>query len=278
MIFTKMQGCGNDYIYVDGAAEKIGNRPALSQKLSDRHFGIGSDGIIFIDPCDEADFEMHMFNADGSEAQMCGNGIRCVGKFVYDKGMTDKDTVRIKTGAGIKELKLNISGGKVKTVTVDMGTPIFDPELIPVRLPGEKIVSEPVVIGGTEYRITCVSMGNPHCIVFVDDVDYLEIEKTGPLFETNEIFPERVNTEFVRVTDRNHIEMRVWERGSGETLACGTGACASVAACVLNDLTDRKTAVKLTGGILEIEYAEDGHIYMTGPAETVYEGEIDLQK
>ncbi|MBR5376872.1 MAG: diaminopimelate epimerase [Lachnospiraceae bacterium] len=277
MFFTKMQGCGNDYIYVDGAKEKTGNRSELAVKLSDRHFGIGSDGIIFIDPCDEADFEMHMFNADGSEAQMCGNGIRCVGKFVYDEGMIKKDTVSIKTGAGIKELELFAQNGEVRSVRVDMGVPVFEPEQIPTTLSGDRIISYPVVIGGDEYRITCLSMGNPHCVVFVDDVEYVEIETTGPLFESNEIFPERINTEFVRVVDRNNIEMRVWERGSGETLACGTGACASAVACVLNDLTDRKTAVKLTGGTLDIEYAQDGHVYMTGPAVTVYEGEICLK-
>ncbi len=277
MYFTKMQGCGNDYIYVDGAKEKVENRSALSVKLSDRHFGIGSDGIIFIDPCEGADFEMQMFNADGSEAEMCGNGIRCVGKFVYDKGMIKKDTVSIKTKAGIKVLKLFIENDKVKSVRVDMGVPILEPEKIPVMISGDRVVSSPIQIEDKEYRITCVSMGNPHCVVFTDDVDYLEIERIGPLFENNGIFPERINTEFVNVRDRKNIEMRVWERGSGETLACGTGACASVVACVLNDLTDRKTAVKLTGGILDIEYAEDGHVYMTGPAETVYEGEICLR-
>ncbi|MCR5650113.1 MAG: diaminopimelate epimerase [Lachnospiraceae bacterium] len=277
MFFTKMQGCGNDYIYVDGAKEKTENRPELSVRLSDRHFGIGSDGIIFIDPCDDADFEMHMYNADGSEAQMCGNGIRCVAKFVYDKGLTKKDTVSIKTGAGIKVLKLFVKDGKVFSVRVDMGIPITDPKLIPVDLSGDSIVSRPVMIGDKEYDITCVSMGNPHCVVFTDDVRSIDIEKTGPLFENNVIFPERINTEFVHITDRNNIEMRVWERGSGETLACGTGACASVVACVINDLTDRKATVKLTGGTLDIEYAQDGHVYMTGPAVTVYEGEICLK-
>ncbi len=277
MYFTKMHGCGNDYIYVDGSKEKIDDKGELAKKISDRHFGIGSDGVIFINPSSDADFEMQMFNADGSEGEMCGNGIRCVGKYVFDKGLTKSDTVSISTKAGIKTLKLKIRDDKVYAVRVDMGEPAFAPEKIPARFTGDKIVSEPVEIDGKSYKITCVSMGNPHCVVFTDDVDGLDLIKLGPLFENNPLFPERINTEFIRIRDRGRVDMRVWERGSGETLACGTGACASVAAGVLNDLTDRKVTVKLIGGTLEIEYAEDGHIYMTGPATTVYEGEICLR-
>ncbi len=277
MHFTKMHGCGNDYIYVDGAREKIDDKGKLAVRLSERHFGIGSDGVIFINPSDDADFEMQMFNADGSEGEMCGNGIRCVGKYVYDKGMIKSDTVRISTKAGIKTLKLKTEGGRVSAVTVDMGIPALEPARIPASFPGERVVSKPLTVGGEEYRITCVSMGNPHCVVFTGDVKELPLEDIGPLFENNPVFPERINTEFVHVRDRNNIDMRVWERGSAETLACGTGACASVVAGVLNDLTDRKVTVKLIGGILDVEYAGDGHVYMTGPAETVYEGEICLK-
>ncbi len=277
MYFTKMHGCGNDYIYVDGSKEKTEDKGELAKKISDRHFGIGSDGVIFINPSSDADFEMQMFNADGSEGEMCGNGIRCVGKYVYDKGLIKSDTVSISTKAGIKTLKLKIKDDKVYAVRVDMGRPAFEPEKIPARFEGERIVSKPLEIGGKTYNITCVSMGNPHCVVFTEDVEKLDLVKLGPLFENNPLFPERINTEFIRIRDRSRIDMRVWERGSGETLACGTGACASVAAGVLNDLTDRKVTVKLLGGTLEIEYAEDGHIYMTGPATTVYEGEICLR-
>ncbi|MBO6111913.1 MAG: diaminopimelate epimerase [Lachnospiraceae bacterium] len=275
MHFTKMHGCGNDYVYVDGAKEKVKDKSLLAKQISDRHFGIGSDGVIFINPSDEADFEMEMYNADGSQGEMCGNGIRCVGKYVYDHGMIKSDTVRISTKAGIKTLKLKIEGDKAVEVTVDMGIPVFEPENIPVKLDGDRIISRPVAIGGSEYKITCISMGNPHCIVFVDDVNGIDIEKTGPLFENDPIFPRKVNTEFICVKDRTHIDMRVWERGSGETLACGTGACAAAVACCLNGLTDRRIAVKLLGGILDIEYDEkDDHVYMTGPAVTVFEGDI----
>ncbi len=275
MRFTKMQGCGNDYIYVDGGKEKVEDKAALAVRLSDRHFGIGSDGLIFINPSDEGDFEMQMFNADGSEAEMCGNGIRCVAKYIYDKGLKRAERLRIKTGAGIKEVELKIKDQEVESVTVDMGIPILEKEKIPVLSKEESTVGMKIDVNGTLRTVTCVSMGNPHCVVFVDDVNAIDIEKEGPFFENNAAFPKKINTEFVHVRDEKNIDMRVWERGSGETLACGTGACASVVACVLNGLTQRKIAVKLLGGTLDIEYAEkDGHIYMTGHAVTVFEGEI----
>ncbi len=276
MRFTKMHGCGNDYVYVNGFLEKVGNKAELARRVSDRHKGIGSDGVIFINPSEEAEFEMEMYNADGSEGKMCGNGIRCVGKYVYDHGMTDHTTVKVSTKAGIKTLELSVKDGKVNSVTVDMGSPLLTPADIPVTLPGERIVDHPYPFGGKEYRITCVSMGNPHCIVFTDDVDGLNLPELGPIFETDPIFPDRVNTEFIHVTDPKRMEMRVWERGSGETEACGTGACAAAVAGYLNGLTERKVTVKLLGGELEIEYREDdGRIYMTGEAVTVYEGSID---
>lgn len=275
MHFTKMQGCGNDYIYVDGTKEKVSDKPALSRRLSNRNFGVGSDGIIFINPSDTADFEMQMFNADGSESEMCGNGIRCVAKFIYDKGLMRSETLRISTGAGIKEIKLKLENGEVTGATVDMGKPVLKCADIPVISDRDDPVGMFIDVAGTKREVTCVSMGNPHCVVFVDDTSAVDIEKEGPLFENNAAFPKRINTEFVHVVDRSHIDMRVWERGSGETLACGTGASASAVACVLNGLTDRKIAVKLLGGTLDIEYTEsDGHVYMTGPAVTVYEGEI----
>ncbi len=275
MHFTKMEGCGNDYIYIDGTKESVSDKAGLSRRLSDRHFGIGSDGIIFINPSDTADFEMQMFNADGTEAEMCGNGIRCVAKFIYDKGLKRSETLRIQTKAGIKEIRLVIRDGVVTGATVDMGVPILKCSEIPVIAPGDDPVGIEIETGGKKQKVTCVSMGNPHCVVFVEDTAAIDIEKEGPLFENNTAFPKRINTEFVHVKDRGHIDMRVWERGSGETLACGTGACASAVACVLNGLTQRKIAVKLLGGILDIEYAEkDGHVYMTGPANTVFEGDV----
>lgn len=277
MKFTKMQGCGNDYIYVNCFEEKVENPPEAAIKVSDRHFGIGSDGLILICPSEAADFKMRMFNADGSEGKMCGNGIRCVAKYVYDFGLTDKTTVDIETLSGIKTLQLNVENGKVKTVQVDMGQPILTPSEIPVKFAGEKMVHEPVMVNGREYRMTCVSMGNPHAITFVDDVRELDLEKTGPDFEHHEIFPDRVNTEFIHVIDRNTIEMRVWERGSGETLACGTGACASVVACVLNNLTEDEVLVHLLGGDLKIKYdREKNTVFMTGPAQVVCSGEIEI--
>ena len=277
MEFTKMQGCGNDYVYVNGFENKIDNPNKLSEIVSDRHFGIGSDGLIVINPSEKADFKMSMYNADGSEGKMCGNGIRCVAKYVYDNKMTDKTTITVETLSGIKTLELNVKNDKVETVKVNMGTPILLPKDVPVVSDKDKVVDEPIVIDDKEYRITCVSMGNPHAITFIENTDDLEIETIGPKFENNPIFPDRVNTEFVQVLDRNTVKMRVWERGSGETFACGTGACATVVACVLNGLTDDKVTVKLLGGDLFIEYnREENTVYMTGPAKVSFTGKIEV--
>ena len=277
MEFTKMQGCGNDYVYVNGFENKIDNPNKLSEIVSDRHFGIGSDGLIVINPSEKADFKMSMYNADGSEGKMCGNGIRCVAKYVYDNKMTDKTTITVETLSGIKTLELNVKNDKVETVKVNMGTPILLPKDVPVVSDKDKVVDEPIVIDDKEYRITCVSMGNPHAITFIENTDDLEIETIGPKFENNPIFPDRVNTEFIQVLDRNTVKMRVWERGSGETFACGTGACATVVACVLNGLTDDKVTVKLLGGDLFIEYnREENTVYMTGPAKVSFTGKIEV--
>ena len=275
MKFTKMQGLGNDYVYVNCLKEKIADPPELAQKISDRHFGVGSDGLIMINPSDKADFEMEMYNADGSRAEMCGNGIRCVAKYVYDYGLTDKTYISVETLAGIKYLDLTVENGKVSLVKVDMGQPILEPEKIPVASKGSRVVDEPLLVDGKEYRMTCVSMGNPHSVIFVDeDVKNLPLEKIGPSFENHICFPKRVNTEFVRVIDRHTAEMRVWERGSGETLACGTGTCAVAVACVLNGLTEDAITVHLLGGDLYIEWdREKNTVYMTGPAEAVFDGE-----
>lgn len=274
MKFTKMQGLGNDYVYVNCLEEKIADPPALAKKISDRHFGVGSDGLIMINPSDRADFEMEMYNADGSRAEMCGNGIRCVGKYVYDYGLTDKTHISIETLAGIKYLELTVENGKVSLVKVDMGRPVLDPEKIPVRAKGSQAVDEPLLVDGKEYRMTCVSMGNPHAVIFVDqDVKNFPLEEIGPSFENHERFPKRINTEFVRVLDRRTVEMRVWERGSGETLACGTGTCATAVACVLNGLTEDEVTVHLLGGDLYIQWdREKDTVYMTGPAEVVFDG------
>lgn len=275
MKFTKMQGLGNDYVYVNCLKEKIADPPELARKISDRHFGVGSDGLIMINPSDKADFEMEMYNADGSRAEMCGNGIRCVAKYVYDYGLTDKTYISVETLAGIKYLDLTVENGKVSLVKVDMGQPILEPEKIPVAAKGSRVVDEPLLVDGKEYRMTCVSMGNPHAVIFVDeDVKNLPLEKMGPSFENHTCFPKRVNTEFVRVIDRHTAEMRVWERGSGETLACGTGTCAVAVACVLNGLTEDAITVHLLGGDLYIEWdREKNTVYMTGPAEAVFDGE-----
>ncbi len=275
MKFTKMHGCGNDYVYVNIIDEKIENPDKVSQMVSDRHFGIGSDGLILIDKSEIADFRMIMFNADGSEGKMCGNGIRCVAKYVYDKGLTDKTDISIETGSGIKTLKLYIKDGKVDTVKVDMGAPIFNVNDIPVIYQEDKMINADMEVAGSTYALTAVSMGNPHVVTFVDSTEKIDIEKIGPVFENLKIFPDRVNTEFVQIINRNEINMRVWERGSGETLACGTGTCASVAACVVNGFTDNKVTVHLLGGDLNIEYdTQENTIFMTGPATTVFEGEI----
>lgn len=275
MKFTKMQGCGNDYVYVNCFKESVEDGSKAAIKVSNRHFGIGSDGLILIKPSDKADFMMDMYNADGSRSQMCGNGIRCVAKYVYDYGLTDRKNISIETGAGIKYLDLKVEEGRVTEVKVDMGTPIIVPELIPVVSDRERIVAMPITVGGISYEMTCVSMGNPHAIVFVDNTKSIDIEKIGPLFEHHAMFPERTNTEFIHVIDRHTIDMRVWERGSGETLACGTGACASVYACILNGLTEDEVRVRLLGGELKVKYdREKNTIFMTGPAVTVFEGEI----
>ncbi|MCI8985903.1 MAG: diaminopimelate epimerase [Lachnospiraceae bacterium] len=284
--FTKMQGCGNDYIYVNGFTEKIPQeeKPELVRHISDRHFGIGGDGVIFINSSAEADFEMEMYNADGSRAEMCGNGIRCVAKYVYDKGLTDKTEISVISSGQIKYLQLFLKEGRVDTVRVNMGAPELRPERIPVTvaeagmpLEKERIVNAPIIVQGKEYKMTCVSMGNPHAVIFLEDVTNLEIEQIGPYFENHERFPKRINTEFVKVLDKKTVQMRVWERGTGETLACGTGCCATVVACILNGLTDEKVTVKLLGGEIEIEWDREANlVYMTGPAVTVFEGEYDV--
>lgn len=277
MKFTKMQGLGNDYVYVNCFKETIENPPEMAKKVSNRNFGIGSDGLIMINPSDVADFEMEMYNADGSRSEMCGNGIRCVGKYVYDYGLTEKEHISVETLAGIKYLDLTVEDGKVKLVKVDMGSPELVPENIPIVADGNRVIDEPINVNGTEYRMTGVSMGNPHAVVYVEDVKGLDIEKIGPAFENHERFPNRVNTEFVKVLDRNTVEMRVWERGSGETMACGTGACAVAVACILNGFTEDKVTVKLLGGDLQIEWDKEADkIYMTGPAEVSFDGEINL--
>ena len=275
MRFTKMQGLGKDYVYVNCFKEKIDNPPELARRISDRHFGVGSDGLIMINPSDKADFEMEMYNADGSRGEMCGNGIRCVAKYVYDYGLTDKTSISVETLGGIKYLDLTVQDGKVKLVKVNMGRPELAPSKVPVAAEGDRAVDEPITVDGKEYRMTCVSMGNPHAVIFTDrDIRELPLEEIGPKFENHERFPKRVNTEFVRVLDRRTAEMRVWERGSGETLACGTGACAVAVACVLNGLTEDEVTVRLLGGDLQIKWdRENDIVYMTGPAEVVFDGE-----
>ena len=273
MKFTKMQGIGNDYVYVNCLEETVENPGEVARKVSDRHFGIGSDGLILIKPSLEADFEMDMYNSDGSQGAMCGNGIRCVAKYVYDYGLTDKDEISIATKSGIKYVKLQVENGKVKTVRVDMGAPILNAGLIPIVSENPQVINEAITAGGREYRMTGVSMGNPHAVVYIDDVKGLDIEKIGPLFETHPCFPDRVNTEFSRVLDDHTVEMRVWERGAGETLACGTGACAAVVASVLNDLTDEEVIVKLLGGELSVRWDRKvNHVFLEGPAVKVFDG------
>ena len=276
--FTKMQGLGNDYVYMDAIHQKLENESSLAQFVSNRHFGIGSDGLILICKSDVADFKMRMFNSDGSEAEMCGNGIRCVGKFVYDKGLTDKTTVTIETLAGIKTLELNTKEGKVETVKVDMGEPILTPKEIPVISDEEPVKNLMLEAEGRKFKITCVSMGNPHAITEVEDTEKFDVEKYGKVLEVDKAFPNKTNVEFIQIVDKNHVKMRVWERGAGETLACGTGACATAVACYLNGKTDRNVEVELLGGKLYIEWNEENnHIYMTGPAVTVFEGMLDYE-
>lgn len=277
MKFTKMHGCGNDYVYVNCFEETVENPEAAAIKVSKRHFGVGSDGLILICPSEVADFQMKIYNADGSMAEMCGNGIRCVAKYVYDHGMTDKTHITVETGAGIKELDLTVEDGKVSMVRVDMGEPILEAEKIPVISEKEKVINEPILVQGTEWKMTCVSMGNPHAVVFVADTKHLAIKEVGPCFENHKAFPNRTNTEFVQFISSKEINMRVWERGAGETWACGTGTCASVMACILNGYTDDTVLVHLLGGDLLIEYdRETNHIFMTGPATTVFDGEIEV--
>lgn len=277
MKFTKMHGLGNDYVYVNCFEEKIDNPPAVARFVSDRHFGIGSDGLIMINPSKTADFEMEMYNADGSRGEMCGNGIRCVAKYVYDYGLTDKTQISVETLGGIKYLDLTVEDGKVSLVKVDMGKPELEADLIPIISEREQVIDEPIEVDGKEYHMTGVSMGNPHAVIYVDDVKGLDLEKIGPKFENHERFPKRINTEFVHCIDRQTVEMRVWERGSGETLACGTGACAVAVSSILNDLTDTQVTVKLLGGDLQIEWdREKDRVFMTGPATVVFDGVIDI--
>jgi len=273
--FTKMHGLGNDYVYIDAINQKIENESSLAKFVSNRHFGIGSDGLILICKSEIADFKMRMFNSDGSEAEMCGNGIRCVGKFVYDKGLTNKTTVKIETLAGIKTLILNTKDGKVGTARVDMGEPILEAEKIPVISTEKPVKNLELEAENKKFKFTCVSMGNPHAITIVENTKKFDVEKYGKVLEIDKAFPKKANIEFAQIIDRQNINMRVWERGAGETLACGTGACATAVACNLNGLTDRKVNIELLGGTLNIEWNEtDNHVYMTGPAVTVFDGEL----
>lgn len=275
--FTKMHGCGNDYVYVNGFTETIEDPEQAAIFVSDRHKGIGSDGLIMILSSDVADFKMKMYNADGSEGAMCGNGVRCIAKYVYDYGLTDKTTVSLETNAGIKQLYLTVENGKVSMVRVDMGHPILTAKEIPVVAESEQVIDAPIEVGGISYHMTCVSMGNPHAVVFVPETERLPLHEIGPLFEHHKAFPDRVNTEFVQILDRKNVNMRVWERGSGETLACGTGTCATVVACVLNDLTENEITVHLRGGDIIVSYDRNTDVVtMTGPATVVFDGEIEI--
>lgn len=278
MKFTKMHGIGNDYIYVNCFKEKVEDPENVSKLVSDRHFGIGGDGLVLIMPSEKADFRMRMFNLDGSEGKMCGNATRCIGKYVYDNGLTDKTEITLETLSGIKHLTLFPENGKVKTVLVDMGKAVLIPKDIPIAADGENFINQEVNIGGNNVHLTAVSMGNPHAVIFTENIYSLDLEKIGPVFENDKLFPERVNTEFVEVTGRNNLNMRVWERGSGETWACGTGACATGVAACLNDICDRDTeiTVNLRGGKLYITYKSDGTVLMRGSATKVFDGEIDL--
>ena len=278
MKFTKMQGIGNDYVYVNCFKETVKNPSEMAKKVSDRHFGIGGDGLILIKPSDIADCEMEMYNADGSRGAMCGNGIRCVAKYVYDYGVVKKTELRVATGSGVKTLELEVKNGKVQKVTVDMGEPVLDTAKIPVLSDKKQLLNEPIEVAEKEYHMTTVSMGNPHAIVYLEELKNLEIEEIGPKFEYHPCFPDRVNTEFCRVLNDHTVEMRVWERGSGETLACGTGACAVAVASILNGYTKNHVTIRLLGGELEILWDRTtNHIFMTGPAVTVFDGEINFE-
>lgn len=273
--FLKMHGLGNDYIIVDDLTCRIKHPGALSQALSKRHEGVGSDGLILIRPSQACDFQMKMYNADGSEGEMCGNGIRCLGKFVYEQGLTSKTALLIETKAGVRRLDLQVRDGKVAAVQVDMGVPEFAPGKIPVAASGDLFLEQPIVIDGVTYLVTCVSMGNPHAVVFLEGIAPLNLSRIGPKLERHPLFPNRVNAEFVQVAGRNNLHMRVWERGSGETMACGTGACAAVVAGVMTGRCDRQVSVHLPGGTLDICWEAIGnHVQMTGPVKTVFEGEI----
>lgn len=278
--FTKMHGIGNDYVYVDGFKEKIPNPNAFSKFISDRHFGIGGDGLVMILPSEKADFRMRMFNADGSEGKMCGNATRCIGKFVYEAGYTTKTNITLETLSGIKYLKLNVEDGMVISVEVNMGKAILVPKEIPVLSDLERFIKQPMTIDDKTYEVTCVSMGNPHAVIYCDDVDHLPLETIGPKFEFNPLFPERINTEFVQIINDHTLKMRVWERGSGETWACGTGACAVAVSCVLNGYCkqDEEITVQLRGGHLKITYQEDGTVLMKGPATKVFDGTIEYKE
>lgn len=279
MKFTKMHGAGNDYIYINCFEETVQNPGETSVKVSDRHFGIGSDGLVLIEPSTVADFKMDIYNSDGSQAKMCGNATRCVAKYVYDNGLTEKQEIALETLSGIKTIKMFVENGKVKSAVVNMGMPVIEPAKIPVDFDGEAVINTPVEVAGKNYAITCVSMGNPHCVLFVDDTDSIEIERIGPLFENHPLFPDRINTEFIKVIDGETLKMRVWERGAGETLACGTGACAAAVAAILNGhcMKDKDISIILKGGILIIRWdSKSGDVYMTGPAETVCTGEIEI--
>ena len=273
MKFTKMHGIGNDYIYVNCFEEKIADPSRLSLVMSKQHYGVGSDGLILIGPSDTADFSMRIFNSDGSEADMCGNGIRCLGKYVYDRGLTDKTELTVSTMGGLKKLWLTVEGGKVVRVRADMGMPELTPAKIPVDVDAEQVMQYPLQILGKTLPITCVSMGNPHAVIFVTDPDAIDLPVVGGMIEHHPLFPRRTNVEFVRVIRRDMLQMRVWERGAGETLACGTGACASLVAAVMNGLADRCAQIKLAGGNLQLEWnEEDNHVYQTGPATFVFDG------
>ncbi len=277
LTFTKMHGCGNDYVYFNCFEQTIDNPHELSKKLSDRRFGVGGDGIILICPSDVADAKMRMFNLDGSEGKMCGNGIRCVGKYLYDNNLARKNRISVETLSGIKTLEVLDKDGKAELLTVNMGPAEFESSKIPAKMDAPTIINREATFGEKKYKITCVSMGNPHCVVFCEDINSLNLEKIGPEFENSELFPEKVNTEFVEIIDEKNLSMRVWERGSGETLACGTGACAVVAAAVANGICKKNDdiTVKLRGGILKIKYT-DSAVYMTGSAEKVFEGVVEV--
>ena len=277
MKFTKMQGARNDYIYVNCFTETVKNPEETAVRVSDRHFGVGADGLVLICPSENADFFMDIYNADGSRAKMCGNATRCVAKYVYDNKMTDKTEIALETLSGIKCIKITVQDGKAVAARVNMGAPILTPREIPTKFDGETVVSQNLTIDDTTYAVTCVSMGNPHCVLYTDDVHALDLPRIGPKFENHEMFPDRINTEFVHIVSETEFDMRVWERGSGETLACGTGACAATVASILNGYCKRDTEIKvnLLGGTLYINWTADGDVYMTGPAETVCTGEID---